>query len=496
MAQENRGFGKVLGRGLGTVLPLVGIVAALGYVAWSATERARDLDTQTRCARNLLVLARALSRYQAAHGGACPDVYEEGSVSWYDVGNTRTDAWNVFLADADPGDEPASPPPSEPASNQLAVQSNTANLWALIHYGAEPEDFICPATEHFVDRVDVDAMRAEQAAWEAAVAAAREAVETARKEAERKAAEALRRRLEKARRETEQETGREGEAPDPEAPPEEADLDEMDLEHMILGKEVPHDRKKTAEKTPARVAAAREELARLRDARPDVPRDFRGDAFCSYSYQNVFGRFTLSTRVEAADQVAVIADANPLRRNTWSGPSEEEEKKRAKLEKLKGTDEKPGRLARRVRRGPTDARLAEGPGAFITESTDDLEAGWNAKAKDLKPWELNSPNHAFTGQNVLYLDGHVAWTTHPYCGPDWDNIWIGRTHVPRRPHPEDLASLREYNAPATYDGRTGLLPEKVEGDEGDGDTLRPRRNDKDASETFEPEHVEDAFLVP
>lgn len=40
---------------------------------------------------------------------------------------------------------------------------------------------------------------------------------------------------------------------------------------------------------------------------------------------------------------------------------------------------------------------------------------------DVRP--LNSLNHRREGQNVLYMDGHVSWQKHPFCGHDGDNIF-------------------------------------------------------------------------
>ncbi len=36
---------------------------------------------------------------------------------------------------------------------------------------------------------------------------------------------------------------------------------------------------------------------------------------------------------------------------------------------------------------------------------------------------LNSPNHEYDGQNVLYADGHVDWCTSPFVGVNNDNIY-------------------------------------------------------------------------
>jgi prepilin-type N-terminal cleavage/methylation domain-containing protein/prepilin-type processing-associated H-X9-DG protein len=39
--------------------------------------------------------------------------------------------------------------------------------------------------------------------------------------------------------------------------------------------------------------------------------------------------------------------------------------------------------------------------------------------------KVNSKNHARVGQNVLFGDGHVEWTTTPRCGANGDNIFTG-----------------------------------------------------------------------
>lgn len=39
------------------------------------------------------------------------------------------------------------------------------------------------------------------------------------------------------------------------------------------------------------------------------------------------------------------------------------------------------------------------------------------------PFDTNSPNHHFEGQNVLYCDGHVAWSGSPLCGYKGENIF-------------------------------------------------------------------------
>jgi len=40
--------------------------------------------------------------------------------------------------------------------------------------------------------------------------------------------------------------------------------------------------------------------------------------------------------------------------------------------------------------------------------------------------EANSGNHGGTGQNVLYMDGHVAYCTHRLVGYERDDIFRSR----------------------------------------------------------------------
>ena len=163
---------------------------------------------------------------------------------------------------------------------------------------------------------------------------------------------------------------------------------------------------------------------------PKAVRDFRGENFVSYSFQNVLGEYVLTEASARAASLAVAADANPMRRNFWSG----------------GPDGVPI--------GATNRKLAEKP---KFQDSDETEA-WNEQVRFIrKPWELNSPNHGFKGQHVLYLDGHVVWTDHPYCGANWDNIWLARKPEDGwKIEPEKIGTLRHFNDPASYNGRFTL----------------------------------------
>ena len=154
-------------------------------------------------------------------------------------------------------------------------------------------------------------------------------------------------------------------------------------------------------------------------------RDFRGDRFLSYSFQNVLGEYALSeTASTNAAQLAIAADSSPLRRDSYT---------------------------RSDSPGATDAKMASKP----EFAPSDAYPSWRGPLAG--PWELNSPNHRFAGQNVLYLDGHVQWTDTPYCGPDLDNLWLRRAPGAEAPGKDgDLEAVRRTNDTASYDGKSTL----------------------------------------
>jgi prepilin-type N-terminal cleavage/methylation domain-containing protein/prepilin-type processing-associated H-X9-DG protein len=161
-------------------------------------------------------------------------------------------------------------------------------------------------------------------------------------------------------------------------------------------------------------------------------RDFRAENFVSYSYQNSFGPYYLSETSGQASQLAVAADANPQRKDFYAGS---------------GTT---GSTF------ATDAYLAQKPKFEESEET----TKWNQDMTEglTNPWEVNSPNHRFKGQNILYLDGHVEWRDHPYAGPQWDNIWmLQKTGTTEIKNPQDYATIKAYNDEASYsDGKKAL----------------------------------------
>ena len=153
-------------------------------------------------------------------------------------------------------------------------------------------------------------------------------------------------------------------------------------------------------------------------------RDFVNELAVSYSYQNEFGTYRLTSTTGRASSMAVAADANPQRRDFMTTGSD----------------------------GRTDLELD----TMQFQGQEENIQAWNvtlAGANITDAWEMNSPNHKFKGQNVLYLDGHVAWWTHPYAGPNWDNIWVARdTEATTTLDPNLITSLRDYNVDASYNG--------------------------------------------
>lgn len=162
-------------------------------------------------------------------------------------------------------------------------------------------------------------------------------------------------------------------------------------------------------------------------------RDFVNEYAVSYSYQNELGTYRLTSTTGRASSMAVAADANPQRRDFFNATT---------ATGGLGSD------------GLTD--LALDTMGFQGQEEHIQEWNQTLAGNITDAWELNSPNHKFKGQNVLYLDGHVAWWTHPYAGPNWDNIWIARESIDSATalDPNDLTTLQQYDDTTSYDGTT------------------------------------------
>ena len=48
---------------------------------------------------------------------------------------------------------------------------------------------------------------------------------------------------------------------------------------------------------------------------------------------------------------------------------------------------------------------------------------WEEPNEGDSPFDANSPNHEYEGENVLFCDGHVVWSQTPTCGYMGDNIY-------------------------------------------------------------------------
>lgn len=59
----------------------------------------------------------------------------------------------------------------------------------------------------------------------------------------------------------------------------------------------------------------------------------------------------------------------------------------------------------------------------------------------------NSPNHSKEGQNVLFGEGHVEWTTNPFTGAQRDNIYTRRTAAADTTNPASVAGSTAVGSP-------------------------------------------------
>jgi len=157
-------------------------------------------------------------------------------------------------------------------------------------------------------------------------------------------------------------------------------------------------------------------------------RGFRGPGYVSYSLQNCWGEYCLAAASSRnANSFAVMADVNPQRKDF-------------------------------TREGGATAQHLAGKPRFVHDA-------WS-KMTVSGAHELNSPNHKFAGQNVLYLDGHVDWTDNPWCGAKGDNIWVMRKAKGGTPIGDaataTLEALRSWDDGASYDGKKTLPADSVD----------------------------------
>jgi len=149
-------------------------------------------------------------------------------------------------------------------------------------------------------------------------------------------------------------------------------------------------------------------------------RDFWKPENISYSYQNVAGPYKLSSA--ASPGLAVASDVNPYRYD---------------------------------QKAAIDEYAPAGKDVYYEPS------GWGKMDSPASnQYKLNSPNHKFKGQNVLFLDGHVEFENNPYCGIKYDNIWTKATTTAVNPLPSDtgttLTGKLEAGADnASYNDTTG-----------------------------------------
>jgi len=74
---------------------------------------------------------------------------------------------------------------------------------------------------------------------------------------------------------------------------------------------------------------------------------------------------------------------------------------------------------------------------------------------------VNSPNHQFDGQNVLYLDGHVKWWARTDCGYGGDEIYIRNDEMPNPRNDSWLVNSRPGGPPEWFVRREAAFKRRI-----------------------------------
>jgi prepilin-type N-terminal cleavage/methylation domain-containing protein/prepilin-type processing-associated H-X9-DG protein len=186
-------------------------------------------------------------------------------------------------------------------------------------------------------------------------------------------------------------------------------------------------------------------------------RDFALPENISYSYQNTAGQYKLTS---GTSLLAVAADANPLR-DDFQGPG-----------------------------GAEASYIATDPSYEPTGDHPDWGPIFPSKGSTEDKFCINSPNHKFRGQNVLYYDGHVEWKSDPFCGVRYDNIWTKAAVATAGTNPPDAST------PDTFKSTIWNLADKNSYQVATQSSSTPGNIGGKNNAVLDPSSVDDSFLVP
>jgi prepilin-type N-terminal cleavage/methylation domain-containing protein/prepilin-type processing-associated H-X9-DG protein len=82
-------------------------------------------------------------------------------------------------------------------------------------------------------------------------------------------------------------------------------------------------------------------------------------------------------------------------------------------------------------------------GADRNDGLETADGSVNSNASSADQKKINSLNHEGEGQNVLYNDGHVEWTTTAFAGANKDCVYAAAGT-------RTVSNVRQQNDPATY----------------------------------------------